>query len=377
MQADPETSAAAPRVWIINAYRAGEKGQLLALAEALGWPFEVKDLAYRPYALRSNLLRGRTLGGLQPVSAASLKAPWPDLVISAGMRNEPVCRWIREQSGGRTRLVFTGRLWASPEHFDLVITTPQYRVPEHPNVLRNDLPLHRVSAARLAAAREQWAPRLAHLPGPRIAVIMGGSSGPYCFGPKAAERLLRDALALAKSRRGSLLVTSSARTPVAAIDAFEAQREVPAHCYRWRPGDPDNPYFAYLALADELIVSADSISMLAEASSTGKPLHMFDLGNGRFSMRRDAVRGGVAPMDAEPSPGSDLSLPSLAYRALMRWGWKHLSRDISRVHARLLQAGLASWLGESAAQRGATRPDADLTRAVSRVRALFAGQAGA
>ena len=93
-------STTAPRVWTVAAYRAGEQGQTLALAAALGWPFEIKTLSYRWPAIRTNVLRGSDLGGIDVAQSSPLAPPWPDLVISAGMRNEPVCRWIRIQGPG-------------------------------------------------------------------------------------------------------------------------------------------------------------------------------------------------------------------------------------------------------------------------------------
>ncbi len=364
-----------PRVWIVDAYRAGEQAQLRALAEGLGWPAEIKTLSYRKVEMRTTLLRGSDLRGVDLTRSDTLKAPWPDLVLSMGMRNEPVCRWIRDQSGGRTRLVHLGRLWSDTSHFDLVITTPQYRVPDRPNVLRNALPLQAVGPDRLAEAAALWAPRLAHLPRPFLSVNIGGTSGPYAFGPRAADRLVRDAVAMVKARGASLLVSSSARTPACAIDAFAAQDEVPMQLYRWRRGDADNPYLGFLALADEVIVTADSISMLSEAYATGKPVHMFDTGAGRFGMRHDMhVAAGEAELARalarQDRERPDLAPGPLAYRALMRWGWQHLTRDISRMHLRLVRSGRMVWLGDPPASPHASR-SSDLQRAVARIADLM------
>jgi len=365
-----------PRVWVVDAYRSGEQTQLRALAEGLGWPFEIKTLRYRKYEMRTNLFRGRDLRGIDLDASDTLQSPWPDLVLSSGMRNEPVCRWIRDQSGGRTRIVFIGRLWADPAHFDLVVTTPQYRVPERPNVLRNDLPLHHVRPDRLAEAAARWAPRLAHLPRPYITVNVGGNSGPYAFGRHAARRLVRDAVALARARGGSLLVSSSARTRPAVIEAFAAQGDVPMQLYRWKRGDAENPYLGFLALADEIVVTADSISMLSEAYATGKPVHMFDLGAGRLSMRRDLHLAAGEPARAEAvmredADRPDLAIGALAYRALMRWGWKHLSRDISQVHLRLIRSGKMNWLGDPLPPMPAEGQSSDMQRAVARIHELL------
>jgi mitochondrial fission protein ELM1 len=50
-------------------------------------------------------------------------------------------------------------------------------------------------------------------------------------------------------------------------------------------GCGENPYFAYLALADAFMVTADSVSMISEAAATGKPVHILGLdgGNAKFS----------------------------------------------------------------------------------------------
>lgn len=368
-----------PQVWVIDAYRAGERTQLRALAEALttdlGWPHEIKILRYRKTEIRTTFFRGRDLRGVDLAASDRLDPPWPDLVLSMGMRNEPVARFIRDQSGGRTRIVFLGRLWADPSHFDLVITTPQYRVPERPNVLRNALPLHPLGPQRLAQAAAHWAPRLAHLPRPYLTVNIGGSSGPYAFGPRATARLVRDTVALAQARGSSLLVSSSARTPPVAIEAFAAQGAVPMELYRWAPGDPDNPYLGFLALADEIIVTADSISMLSEAYATGKPVHMFDPG----LMRRDMLcamgeageTGEASRFAKHPEERPDLSAGSLAYRALMRWGWRHLSRDISQMHMRLVRSGRMTWLGRDLPEGQEAASVSDMDRAIARIEALM------
>ena len=354
-------STSVPRVWTVAAYRAGEQGQTLALAAALGWPFEIKTLSYRWPAIRTNVLRGSDLGGIDVDGSSPLVSPWPDLVISAGMRNEPVCRWIRQQSGGRTRIVHIGRPWARLEKFDLIITTPQYRLPERPNVLQNTLTLHRITRQRLATEGAVWQPCLGDLPAPYVAVVVGGNSGPWTFGPRAAARLGAQASEMANAQGGSLLVTTSARTAPAAIRALEAAIDAPRQFYHWQPDDGDNPYYGYLALADELIVTADSISMLSEACATGKPVYMFDAGLG------DSV---WQYFFGPAASGLDFRLKALQYRWAMRWAPQRATRDLTRVHKRLIDSGHAVWLGDP--WPGEPPPArTDMEQPVARVRALL------
>ena len=347
-----------PRVWLVTGYRAGERGQILALAEALGWPFELKALSYRKSEFRTSLFRGSDLRGVRLQDSSALEPPWPDLVITAGMRNEPVGRWICAQSGGRTRLVHIGRPWASPERFDLVITTPQYRLAQHERVLQNAMPLNQVTPERLAEQGRKLLPQVEQLPQPRTGVILGGNSGPYTLGPKTAARIAQQANRMAAQQNGSLLISSSARTSKRAVEEFQQQLTVPHYLYHWRADDESNPYFGILALSDELIVTADSISMLGEACATGKPVYMADLGGYGYPMRQEC------------HSEVDFRLIGLTYSWLMRFGPQRLSRDIRLVHRQLLSEGRAVWLGQPAKPVSGDGLS-DMHRAVQRVRALF------
>lgn len=352
-----ETSATGlPHVWVLLNHRAGENAQVLALAEALGWPFKIKRFAYRRHA--PYLLLGASLAGIDPRQSDPLAPPWPDLVISASARNEPICCWIQNQAaraGKRVRLVHVGRPWKRLDRFDLVITTPQYRLPHRPNVLHNGTTLHRVTQARLAQEARHWRPQLAHLPRPHIAVMIGGSSGPYVLDRAAARALAAQVDGLARKLGGSLLVTTSARTSAGILEAFAAEVTAPAHLFRWSRECQANPYYAYLALADQIVVSGDSVSMLTEACATGKPVHIFDLGRVPWRWR-------------------DLALDHLRasiYRFAMHWAPERLTRDLSRVHERMIAERRAVWLGEPFPPGPIPDFSTNMRRAVARVRSLF------
>ena len=227
-------------------------------------------------------------------------------------------------------------------------------------MLHNGLTLHGIDAARLASAAEAWRPRLGDLAPPYVGVILGGSSGPFTFGPAAARRLAAQANELATRLGASLLISTSSRTDPAAVAVLEQGLSRRYQLYHWQPDDDDNPYLAYLGLSDELIVTADSISMLSEACATGRPVRMFDLNVGAQAMSG----GNRAPGD------NDFRLTAHLYRALINFGPRRLSRDINLIHQRLLADGQACWLGEGS-ENLRLCPPLDLQQAVARVRALF------
>lgn len=351
-----QTANANISIWLLTGHKPGDNNQLLALAQALGWPFESKQLIYHRHELLTNRLLGATLSGIDRRRSSRLEPPWPDLVISAGRRNEPVARWIRKQADKNVRLVHIGRPWAPLDQFDLIITTPQYSLPARRNILNNQLPLHTVSAAGLQQAARQWREHLSHLKRPFTATLLGGNSGPFVFTADKGRRLGKMVNELAAAQGGSLLVTDSARTPDDAFAAFHAELTRPAHIYRWGSGEEDNPYLAYLGLADQLVVTGESMSMLAEASATGKPLYLFDLG-------------------AEACPWwryrHNFRFKPLSHRIAMKLGPQRMRRDINRIQHALITSGRAVWLGEPFPSERRIPPADDIGRAVARVRALF------
>ena len=122
--------------------RTGDNNQALALAEALGLPFETKHLAYNRLQALSVWLPGTALT-LDRESRTQLRPPWPDLVIAIGRRSVPVARWIKRHNKGQTKLVRIGHPRVDPGLFDLVITTRQYPVPPGDNVLLLPLAMSR------------------------------------------------------------------------------------------------------------------------------------------------------------------------------------------------------------------------------------------
>lgn len=339
---------------------------MLSLARALGWPFEAKQLVYNVLNYCPNLLLDASLAGLDRRRSAPLAPPWPDLVIAASRRSAPVAQWIRARSGGRTRLVHLLHAQAPLARFDLIITTPQYRLPPLPNVLHNVAPLNELDRDALAAAGARWAPCFRRLPRPWVALLVGGNSSSYVLDVGTAARLGAEANSHARAKGATLLVSTSPRTPAPAAQALLAAVKEPAYRYRWQAGDVEgNPYRAYLALADEFIVTADSASLLMEACSTGKPVYLYRWPR-RISRRVVGWMGrGV------------LALPPARrmHASLVYWGLLKPARDFDAYHRLLEERGLLHRLGEDGRESATTQPLEDMIRAVARIRALMAADA--
>jgi uncharacterized protein len=165
-------------------------------------------------------------------------------------------------------------------------------------------------------------------------------------------------------------VTTSARTPQAAAQALFAELDMPFHAHRWQAVESANPFHAYLALADEIVVTADSISMITEACATGKPTYLFDTEERLRSMRAEETQAETGSRLPPPHwKGADLS--STLWRIGLKFGPDWWTRDIRIVHRALTASGRVAWLGEPPAQAAAADPMQDMRRAVARVRSLM------
>ena len=207
-------------------------------------------------------------------------------------------------------------------------------------------------------------------------MLVGGYSGPYTFDRPTAERLGRQASALARELGGSLLVTTSARTPRSSTAALKAAIDAPVYFFQWTRQASDNPYYGYLALADSLIVTCDSASMLTEACATRKPVYIFDLDERHTANNPTLRHPGATTSSAGWRDWRFHHLKAALYQQMMRLPLPRLSRDIRLVHEYLITSGRAVWLGQPFPPGPPLPPLEDTQRAATRIRTLFKQAAG-
>ena len=259
------------------------ENQALGLAEALGGLIVIKRI-HLPYlwSLLCPYFPIRSRVTLAPIGD-SLSPPFPEVLIGCGRQSILSSIAIRQASQGRTLTIQLQNPVIRTTHFDLVIVPIHDRL-HHPNVLQSRGALHRVTEQRLAQARQDWMPRLAHLPGPFVGIFIGGSSKVYRLTSRMIHHIIDQLIVMSRRYGCSILVTPSRRT------SLEHQRilrdrlsEIPSMVW---DQTGDNPYFGFLSAADTLIVTCDSVSMISEACSTGKPVYLLMLKGGSKKFRR-------------------------------------------------------------------------------------------
>ncbi len=196
-----------------------------------------------------------------------LEGPWPDLVIAIGRRSVPVARWIKAQSGGRTKLVRIGHPRIDPGLFDLVVTTRQYPVPPGDNVVLLPVAMSRfVDPPVPTEAERAFLDRM----GSYRLFAIGGATKYWRMPEDELLAVIGRAEFLTGKKSLATVVVTSRRTPPTLVERL---RTFAANNEHFALVDGPSPRFAILlGGADQIFVTGDSVSMISEAVLTGKPV---------------------------------------------------------------------------------------------------------
>jgi mitochondrial fission protein ELM1 len=279
---------AAPSVWVLHDGKPGMASQALGLAEATGFAFSEKKLAIRrPWAWLPPLL---WLAPLDAVSDAGLllAPPWPDLVIGCGRNTVRPALAIRRANFGRTLAAQIQDPRVGRSEFDMLFIPGHDRL-RGPRILVTSGAIHRVTPELLAAERRRF-PALEALARPVLGVWIGGSNRAYRLDLHRLGEIAEMIAGVLRRTGGSAVVTPSRRTGARGLGVLR-ERLAGRPVSIW-DGTGDNPFYAYLAVADALLVTADSVSMVSEAAATGKPVHIIGLdgGDAKFARFHETMR---------------------------------------------------------------------------------------
>jgi mitochondrial fission protein ELM1 len=258
--------------WALTTGEAGMRTQARGLAQAVADVVIEKTTTPPPFW---------GWGG-QSMAGDELSPPWPDILVTCGRRSVRRAIAIRKASGGRTLTVHIQDPRGRAGAFDLVIAMGHDRILAGGNVIKVPTALHDLTPENLSVAADRWRERFAGLGRPLVGVVVGGDLRGRPFTLADAGRLVERLRDLRSATGAGLAITPSRRTPapVRALlaDVFGADPRV----FLWDLAG-ENPYRGILALADRLVVTSDSVSMVSEALSAPRPVEIFDLGFGRHA----------------------------------------------------------------------------------------------
>jgi mitochondrial fission protein ELM1 len=264
------------KCWIITEGIAGTENQCLGVAENLNVDIEIKRIKLNePWNSLSPYIKFECSKTFSP----SITPPWPDIVLASGRKSIAASRYIKKLNGQKTLVVQIQDPRVKLNEVDL-ICVPEHDPTRGPNVITTTAAPNRITSQKLDNAKKEFSSLFASLPSPRLAVLIGGNSNAYTLSKEKTKQLCEQLLSV----DASLMITASRRTG-------EENRKILQnslrgdHIYFW-DGQGSNPYFGILAWADYVLITSDSVSMISEAATTGKPVYILELdgGNKRLNL---------------------------------------------------------------------------------------------
>jgi mitochondrial fission protein ELM1 len=369
-------SRPAAEIWVLLTHAVGDNDQCLALAEALGRPYRSIRLDW-PAAGRAldrlslaELLRDGLRGRIQRDSIG-LRAPWPRLVICSGHRADAVAFWVKRQSGRRSKIVTIGRAHAALAAYDLIVASPQYLQPARANVIHLTIPISRVrpEIGLRAPAAQTMGPK------PWFTLLLGGRVNQFVACEAALKQAALRAQLAAERCGGSVIVSTSRRTPAWLLAAVEGELDAPT-VYRWTRDAADNPYATLVQGSAAIFVTGDSASMMLDACCSGTPTYLIEMPE-RMDAGQLFRRGLYGLISGAAGSLRMAHLCSFARLLDHAQDWLHARRilryprDLRRLHSRIVAMGLARSASEFDPSQLPARRDTDDQRGAPGLQAVL------
>lgn len=286
-----------PTGWILcDKGKTGTYRQCLALAQVIrarySITFEHKEISLRwPWRyLPAQCARFQKRPELLQNDKVSLKKPYPSLIIAAGRQAITAAMAFRRHSF----IIVLQNPHVKSTYFDMVIP-PLHDDVKGESVFSTIGALHPIRPEFLSKLRqdEKVIEKYQAYPQKLVTVLVGGDNKYYRYTNAFISTLIERLRYMITEHRaykgGSLLLTPSRRTRPELISMLqEGLKDL--SCQIW-DGNGDNPYLEYLALADALVVTGDSVSMMSEACLMGKPVYIAEvpIKNARFKEFRHSL----------------------------------------------------------------------------------------
>ncbi len=290
-------STPARYILVLNDGRAGHFKQSRALAGAIrkaraerGFSQEdtvigTVDVKFKNGFARAVFDIGSFLGfGIHSLSCCfpkevydNLRAAYADYVISCGASLAGVNLAFKRELGARSVVIMKPNIF-NIKDFDLAVIPVHDKVGASGNVVFTKGTVTGLDEDSLREYGEKLKKRVAVDKGKVLGVLLGGDSKSYTFEKELAIEVVDRVMAAAADIGADVLITTSRRTSHAVEFALKERYGKSERVKLLLVANENNFEGAVegiLALSDMIVVSGESVAMVTEAVSSGKPVSVF------------------------------------------------------------------------------------------------------
>jgi mitochondrial fission protein ELM1 len=213
----------------------------------------------------------------------TLQKDFPDLAIGVGFNVADSLISIKKNSNNKTKIAIILDPLKNYKDFDFIIlpSYEPYKI-KSDNILRTFGLINFVNKNYLKGKIFELENhpkyeffKLLEAKSPYLAVVLGGYHTGGNITIKDAEKITNKINQIINEKGGTALITTSRRTEIQVTEFLKENLNVPFFLYDYKSRNTENPYGIFLALADEIMVTGDSVRMMSECCSAGKKVRIY------------------------------------------------------------------------------------------------------
>jgi len=259
-------------VWALLDNRTGNRNQILGILSKLGFKFKSIEIKYNFFSILPNFFFQIFYKNYHINSSRHLyKGHCPDIIISCGRRTATVALELKKKFDFKPFCIHLmyPRFTLFKKNFNLIF------IPYHDKVRKSKAIIKCLgspSNVKLLKITDHEHEK------PVIFLILGGDNKNYILSIHEVDKLINKIVNGLSDRKGTLLITTSRRSSKALIEKVNQMKKeisVIKEVYHPNISKNKNPYIKNLSIANEIVVTGDSISMISDACETGKPVRIY------------------------------------------------------------------------------------------------------
>lgn len=260
-------------IWALVDDRTGNKNQILGILKELNLAYKIKKVKYNFFAHLPNFII-QLLGGNIHTNKFKMNyfPPFPSIIISCGRRTFPLASKLKKYIKPTPKLIHLmyPRYSLNIKSADIIFTPNHDTIKNKDNLIKTFGTANQINHTLKKNIQSK-------ISKPVVSILIGGNHGRYKMKTDIIKEII-DTVSLKMKKKGSILISTSRRTSneiISYLDHIIEENILVKSIYHPRTSRKKNSLSQILSLADEIIVTGDSMSMLSESCELKKPVRVF------------------------------------------------------------------------------------------------------
>ena len=253
--------------WILSDNLIGHEKQSISLAEKL-------NINYKLIKIKKINFFKRNLSKLFNLEKKKFfKPPYPKIIISCGKSTAYYSKMIKQKTKNKIFSIFIQKPPININNFDVVIS-PKHDKCKGLNVIETQGALTKINLKYIKNVNKTKKPSI--LKQNFITVLIGGNSRHHKITKSILDKIIKNLKSIEEQKKIRIFILVSRRT--GKKDYLYLKKNLISKNFIFvLPNSKKVSYLNAISFAKAIIVTSDSVSMVTEACSTGKPAYIIDI----------------------------------------------------------------------------------------------------